>query len=342
MSRPTRLGVIGAGALGYHHVRLLRDIEGGSFVGFYDARPERVAQVTSELGVQGFDSVDALVDACDALTIAVPTPAHYEVAKGALEKGRHLLIEKPLAASLAEADELLAIATRTGAIIQTGHVERFNRAVRAALPYVETPRFIDSDRLAPFNPRGSDVAVVLDLMIHDIDLVLTLVGSGVADVSAVGVPVLTPFVDIANARVGFASGAVANITSSRVSRERMRKVRIFQQSGYISLDLAAGDGEFYRLRGDVDLAALAKGPLALEAFVERIPLDAPQGEPLRLEFESFVAAVRGEEPVVVSGEDGREALAVALRIVREIERTLPSLAGVQGGVAGVPGSVARA
>ena len=346
MSAPIRVGVIGAGALGYHHVRLFRDVQGASLVGFHDARPERAQQVARELGVQAFDAVEALVDACDALTIAVPTPAHYAVARAALEKGRHLLIEKPIAASLAEADELLSIASRTGALIQTGHVERFNRAVRAALPFVEAPRFIDSDRLAPFNPRGSDVAVVLDLMIHDIDLVLTLVGSHVADVAAVGVPVLTPFVDIANARISFDSGVVANITSSRVSRERMRKVRIFQQSGYLSLDLAAGDGEFYRLRGDVDLAALAKGPLALEAFVERIPLEAPEGEPLRLEFESFVAAVRGEQPVVVSGENGRDALAVALRIVKEIERTLPSLAGLghaaRGGGPSASGTVARA
>jgi predicted dehydrogenase len=343
LTGPVRIGVVGAGALGYHHVRLLRDVGGASLVGFHDARADRSAQVSSELDVRAFESLESLVDACDALTIAVPTPAHYDVAKGALEHGRHLLIEKPLATTLAEADELLEIAKRTGALIQTGHVERFNRAVRAALPFVDAPRFIDSDRLAPFNPRGSDVAVVLDLMIHDIDLVLTLVGSHVADVAAVGVPVLTPFVDIANARVAFASGAVANITSSRVSRERMRKIRIFQQSGYISLDLASGDGEFYRLRGDVDLAALAKGPLALEAFVERIPLDAPAGEPLRLEFESFVGAVRGDQPVVVSGDDGREALAVALRIVREIERTLPSLSGVGPGVAGVvSGSVARA
>lgn len=346
MTAPIRIGVIGAGALGYHHVRLLRAVEGASLVGFYDSRPERAQQVATELGTRAFESVESLVDACDALTIAVPTPAHYAVAKIALEQGRHLLIEKPLAASLAEADELLAIAKRTGALIQTGHVERFNRAVRAALPFVEAPRFIDSDRLAPFNPRGSDVAVVLDLMIHDIDLVLTLVGSHVADVAAVGVPVLTPFVDIANARLSFDSGVVANITSSRVSRERMRKVRIFQQSGYLSLDLAAGDGEFYRLRGDVDLAALAKGPLALEAFVERIPLEAPEGEPLRLEFESFVAAVRGEQPVVVSGEDGREALAVALRIVKEIERTLPALAGIgptgAGGGGADAGTVTRA
>lgn len=346
MTAPIRIGVIGAGALGYHHVRLLRAVEGASLVGFHDSRPERAQQVATELGTRAFESVESLIDACDALTIAVPTPAHYAVAKIALEQGRHLLIEKPLAASLAEADELLAIAKRTGALIQTGHVERFNRAVRAALPFVEAPRFIDSDRLAPFNPRGSDVAVVLDLMIHDIDLVLTLVGSHVADVAAVGVPVLTPFVDIANARLSFDSGVVANITSSRVSRERMRKVRIFQQSGYLSLDLAAGDGEFYRLRGDVDLAALAKGPLALEAFVERIPLEAPEGEPLRLEFESFVAAVRGEQPVVVSGEDGREALAVALRIVKEIERTLPALAGIgptgAGGGGADAGTVTRA
>jgi predicted dehydrogenase len=338
-----RVGVVGAGALGFHHVRLLRDVAGATLVGFHDARPERAEQVAGELNVRAFDSDEGLVDACDSLTIAVPTPAHYAVAKVALEKGRHLLIEKPIATTLAEADELLAIAERTGAIVQTGHVERFNRAVRAALPFVEAPRFIDSDRLAPFNPRGSDVAVVLDLMIHDIDLVLTLVGSHVADVAAVGVPVLTPFVDIANARISFDSGVVANITSSRVSRERMRKVRIFQQSGYISLDLAAGDGEFYRLRGDLDLAQLAKGPLALEAFVERIPLDAPEGEPLRLEFESFVAAVRGEQPVVVTGRDGREALAVALRIVREIERTLPSLAGVgRTGAATGAGTVSRA
>jgi predicted dehydrogenase len=222
--------------------------------------------------------------------------------------------------------------------VQTGHVERFNRAVRAALPYVDMPRFIESDRLAPFNPRGSDVAVVLDLMIHDIDLVRTLVGSPVRDVAAAGIPVLTPTVDIANARLQFESGAVANITASRVSRERMRKLRIFQQSGYLSLDLGAGNGEFYRLRGDVDLAALATQPLQLDAFVERMPLEAPEGEPLRLEFESFVAAVRGEGPLVVSGEDGREALAVALRIVADIERAMPALAGTRGR----SGSVARA
>jgi predicted dehydrogenase len=321
------MGVVGAGALGFHHVRIMREMPGVAFAGFYEANPERAAHVTKELGVPAFPSAEALFDAVDAATIVVPTPAHYAVARIALSQGKHLLIEKPIAATLDEADELVSIARANGALIQTGHVERFNRAIRAALPYVEAPRFVESDRLAPFNPRGSDVAVVLDLMIHDIDLVRTLVGGAVSGLSAVGIPVLTPFVDIANARLEFASGAVANITASRVSRERTRKLRIFQGSGYISLDLAAGNGEFYRLRTDVDMAELAKAAASVEAFVERVPLEAPEGEPLRLEFASFIQAIRGEAPVTVSGEDGREALAVALRIVREIERTLPALKG---------------
>lgn len=330
MTRPLRIGTIGAGSLGYHHIRILRDLPGVTFVGFAEARPDRAAEVAAELGVTAFPDVASLVERAEALTIVVPTPAHYEVARIALEQGRHVLIEKPIAATLDEADALLEIAARTGALIQTGHIERFNRAIRAALPYIDTPRFIESDRLAPFNPRGSDVAVVLDLMIHDIDLVLSLVGGKVAELQAVGVPVLTPSVDIANARIVFESGAVANITSSRVSRERMRKIRIFQRSGYLSLDLAQGNGEFYRLRRDVDLGALTKAPLELAAFVERIALEAPEGEPLRLEFESFLAALQGRQAVEVTGEAGREALAVALRIVNEIERGLPSLAGAHG------------
>jgi predicted dehydrogenase len=302
-------------------------MQGTAFAGFFDARTERAEQVARELGVTAHASLDALLEVVDAVTIVVPTPAHFSVAQAVLGRGIHALIEKPIATTLEEADAMLALARANGALVQTGHVERFNRAIRAALPYVDAPRFIESDRLAPFNPRGADVAVVLDLMIHDIDLVHTLVGGRAASVSAVGVPVLTPFVDIANARLTFDSGAVANITASRVSRERMRKLRIFQQSGYLSLDLGSGEGEFFRLRGDVDIAALAAAPLALEQFVERIPLRADEGEPLRLEFESFVAAVRGESPVAVTGEAGREALAVALQIVADIDRSLPSLSG---------------
>ena len=346
MSAPLpRIGVVGAGALGYHHVRLLRDLPNARFAGFFERSPERRARVAGELGVPAFDSLDALLDAVDALTVVVPTPAHFAVARAALARGKHLLIEKPITTTLAEADELLAIAARTGALVQTGHVERFNRAVRAALPYVEAPRFIESDRLAPFSLRGADVAVVLDLMIHDIDLVRTLVGSSVSEVRATGVPVLTPMVDIANARLVFASGAVANITASRVSRERVRKIRIFQESGYLSLDLAAGHGELFRLRAGLDVAAVLAGAaggqgaaapasaLDLSLFVERVPVEAPEGEPLRLEFESFAAALRGDAPVAVSGADGREALDVALRIVGEIERTLPALRGPAAGPA---------
>jgi predicted dehydrogenase len=325
-----RIGVVGAGALGFHHTRILRDVPGARLVGFHDADRARADKVASELGVTAFASLDALLDVVDAVSVVVPTPAHYAVAAPALERGLHVLIEKPIATTLEEADGLLAIARRNGAVLQTGHVERFNRAVRAALPFVDSPRFIESNRLAPFNPRGSDVAVVLDLMIHDIDLVRTFVGGHVRSVSAVGVPVLTPFVDIANARLSFEAGAVANITASRVSRERLRKLRIFQQTGYLSLDLAAGTVECYRLRRDVDFGALvrdAQGAQALESFVERVLVEAPEGEPLRLELEAFVQAVAGDAPIAVTGEDGREALGVALTIVQDIERTFPSLSG---------------
>jgi predicted dehydrogenase len=321
------MGVVGAGSLGFHHIRILRDLAGVSFAGFVEGRPERAAQVAAELGVTAHASLESLLDDVDAVTIVVPTPAHFSVAKQALERGRHVFIEKPITTTLDQADELLAIARDRKMIIQTGHVERFNRAVRAALPYVSGPRFIESERLASFNPRGSDVAVVLDLMIHDIDLILTLVGDTTESITAVGVPVLTPMLDIANARVTFTSGAVANITSSRISRERVRKIRIFQHSGYISLDLAAGTGEFFRLRQRMDTSKPPSGPVDITDFVDRIPLVAPDGEPLRLEFESFVAAIRGEGPVIVTGEEGRRALSVALKIVAEIERTAPAFAG---------------
>jgi predicted dehydrogenase len=323
-----RIGVIGVGALGHHHARILRGIEGAQMVGFHEANAERAAKVAGELGIKAFGSEQELLDAVDAVTIVVPTPAHCAVASKALEAGKHVLVEKPIATTLEEADGMLAIAQRMGVLVQTGHVERFNRAIRGALQFVDQPRFIESDRLAPFNPRGSDVAVVLDLMIHDIDLVHTLVGGPVRDVSAVGVAVLTPFVDIANARLTFESGAVANITASRVSRERMRKIRVFQPTGYLSLDLATGSGEFYHLRKGLDIAAFvaaAQGAVALEQFVEREPVDAPEGDALTLELQSFVDAIRGKAPVPVSGQAGREALAVALKIVSEIERGMPAM-----------------
>lgn len=314
-----RVGVVGAGGLGVHHVRILRDLSGDRFAGFVDENPARAAEVAAQLGATPHESLEALLAQVDAVSIVVPTTSHFAVAARALRAGKHVFIEKPFTVTLAEADELISLARTAGVVLQVGHVERFNRAVRAAMPFVDGPRFIESDRLAPFNPRGSDVAVVLDLMIHDLDLVHTLVGCPVADVQAMGIPVLTPQLDIANARLTFANGAVANITASRVSRERVRKLRIFQQSGYLSLDLAAGNGEFFRLRPDFDPRQLARAPRALEEFVERVPLEAPEGEPLVLELSQFLGAVMGTQPIAVTGAEGRDALEAALRIVTAIE-----------------------
>jgi len=309
-----RIGVIGTGALGYHHARLLRHIDGAELVGIYDRNPDRATQVARELGTTASPTLEALLDRVQAVTVVVPTPAHTDVGLAALSRGIAALIEKPLADSVAGAERLVAAARSSGARLAVGHVERFNRAVRAALPYLDDPRFFQCDRLAPFTPRGSDVAVVLDLMIHDLDLILELVGAEVTDVRATGAPLLTPHVDIANARVEFANGAVAVVTASRISRERTRKLRIFQPTGYFSLDLAQGTGHFYRLKAGWQ----GLGATRIEDIVEHTRLEAPEAEPLKLELESFVRAVRGEGEVAVSGAAGAQALVLATRVADAI------------------------
>ena len=319
MTAPVKVGVLGVGKLGYHHARILRSMENAELVGVVDADPARAQAVASEFGARAFDRPEALYEKIDAAVIAVPTSAHAEVALPGLERGVHLLVEKPLAGTLAEADALVSAADEAGVVLATGHVERFNAALRAGEPYLDEPLFIESHRLSPFGPRGTDVAVVLDLMIHDLDLILALVGRPVTEVAASGIPVLTHSVDIANARLQFENGAVANITASRVSMDRMRKVRIFQRSGYLSLDLAAGRGEFLRLREGALRPGSPPSATSLADIVERVPLQGDDVEPLRAELDSFLAAVRGEAEVVVSGEDGRRALAVALDIVDRIE-----------------------
>lgn len=318
------VGVVGVGSLGFHHARLLRDLPGTELVGVYDANPARAAEVAAQLGVSTFSSLDALLTRIAAAVIAVPTTAHEEVALQAIGRGVHLLIEKPLASTLEEADRILSAANTQDLLIATGHVERYNGALRAAEQYLDGPLFIESHRLAPFGPRGTDVAVVLDLMIHDIDLVLSLAGREVLHVDAVGVPVLTPMVDIANARISFEGGAAANITASRVSRERMRKIRLFQRSGYISLDFGTGTGEYLRLRRGVRPLDSGEPAASLEDIVERIELRGDGREPLRCELEAFVSAVRGEPALIVSGQDGRRALAVALDIVQRTENVADS------------------
>jgi len=320
---PVRVGVVGTGALGFHHARLMRRLAGAELVGIYDIKPARAAQVAHELETTAFPSLDALLERTEAVTVAVPTPAHVSVGLAVLERGRALLMEKPLADSVAGAEELVRRAAAAQVVLQVGHVERFNRAVRAAAPYLEEPRFLQTERLAPFQPRGTDVAVILDLMIHDLDLVLELVRSEVTDVRATGVAILTPHVDIANARVEFANGAVANVTASRVSRERTRKLRVFQPTGYCSLDLAQGSGDFYRLKSGWQ----ALGATEVDAIVEHVRLDAPEAEPLRLELESFVHAVRGEGEVVVSGAAGAQALALAFRVADAIQASPLAAAG---------------
>jgi predicted dehydrogenase len=261
----------------------------------------------------------------EAVVIAVPTVHHERVAAAALARGIHVMIEKPMAPDLSSADRILQAAEGTGAVVQIGHVERFNAALQAAEEYLEKPLFIESHRIAPFVPRSTDVAVVLDLMIHDVDLVQALVGEPIRDIAAAGLPVLTPHVDIANARLTFEGGAVANLTASRVSVERMRKLRIFQRSGYLSLNLADGTGEFLRLKaqlpfmGSQETGSMPEIPEGgLEGLVERIPLEGKPVEPLRRELENFRDACLGRGEPAVSGRDGRDALAVTLSIEERI------------------------
>jgi predicted dehydrogenase len=315
VSTPLAVGVVGVGSLGFHHARLYGALEGTRLAGIFDARAERAAAVAAQLGTTAFATLEALLEAVDAVSIVTPTPAHHQVGLAAIERGRHVLIEKPLAATIAEGEALVAAARSAGVVVQVGHVERFNRAIRAAAPYLGKPRYIESDRVAPFALRGSDVAVTLDLMIHDLDLVLSLVREPVADVRASGIGVLTKSVDIATARIEFASGAVANLTASRMARDRVRKLRIFQPTGYLSLDLAAGTGDFLRLKPNAALLLATGRATEVADLVESLPLEAEPAEPLALELASFVRAARGLEPVVVSGEAGLEALRLAFRVM---------------------------
>lgn len=328
-----RLGVVGVGSLGFHHARILSAMPGISLRGVHDSNTARLQEVSGKLGTPAHATAEALLDEVDAVIIAVPTSVHEEVALAAIQRGVHILVEKPIAPTLDAADRIVDAADAADVLVMIGHVERFNAALRACEPYLEEPLFVESHRLAPFNPRGTDVAVVLDLMIHDVDLVLSLMKREVSSVSAVGVPVLTPSVDIANARLEFEGGGVANLTASRVSLERMRKIRFFQRSGYISLDLAAGKGEYLRLKpGVAAQMALLMGPsaassgdrppLGIQDLVERISFEGDGTEPLARELERFIAAVQGEAAVPVSGHDGRRALAVALDIMERTQRNV--------------------
>ena len=300
-----RAVVIGVGHLGKHHARILASLPGVSLAGVVDTDMERAGKVAAERGTTAYADLAQVPGKIDVAVVAVPTESHARLAHALVESGVHTLVEEPITQTLAEADELIAAAKARGVVLAVGHSERFNPAVVAARPHLKDPRFIEVHRLGQPPGRSLDIDVVLDLMIHDIDLILSLVPSDVEGVEAVGVPVLTPRIDIANARLRFANGCIANLTASRISREPVRKIRFFQQDAYLSIDTAAREVEMWRLVPQPEgLPKIGGGKLEVGG-----------DEPLKSELEDFLGAVRDNRPPAVTGEQGRAALALAARIV---------------------------
>jgi len=306
--RRLRAAVVGVGHLGRHHARILSSIEGATLTAVVDTNEQRAAEIAAGVGARAFTNARDIVDQVDLVSIATPTDTHAEIASLFLDRGIPVLVEKPLARSVDEADAIIRAAARTGAILAVGHTERFNPAVIAARPAVKDPGFIEVHRLGTFPERSLDIDVVFDLMIHDLDLVLSIVQSEVESLEAVGVPVLTDRADIANARIRFASGCVANITASRISRDRTRKIRFFQRDAYISIDCGAKEAEVYRLVRHADRRPTIEGG----------KIDVPDSEPLRNELQDFVDAVRTRRAPLVGGADGRRAVALAADITERM------------------------
>jgi predicted dehydrogenase len=302
--RTLRLAVVGVGHLGRHHARILSAMPGVELAAVVDVNRGRAEEVAATTGARAYECAAAIVGEVDAVTIAVPTAAHLDVALPFIERGVATLVEKPMARTGAEADALVAAAAKSGTTLGVGHTERYNPAVATALPLVTSPKFVEVHRLGVFPERSLDIDVVFDLMIHDLDVILALVQSEVASIEAIGVPVLTPRVDIANARIRFASGCIANLTASRISRDRVRKLRFFQQDTYISIDYAAQDIEAYRLvRRDGERPAIEGGKVAVV-----------HEEPLARELADFVQAARERRQPLVDGPAGRRALALAEQV----------------------------
>ncbi|MBD3408988.1 MAG: gfo/Idh/MocA family oxidoreductase [Ignavibacteriales bacterium] len=330
MAKKTNVGVIGVGKLGGLHAKMFAGIEACELVGVFDANPERAAEVAKAYGTKAFVTLDELLDEVEAVTVAAPTQRHYEIALAAFAKNRHVFVEKPIAASISQAEEMALQAREKRLVLQVGHIERFNPALLSLQGYPLEPKFIQTDRLAQFNPRGADVPVVLDLMIHDIDVILNLVKSEVKRVSANGVNVVTDSIDIANARVEFENGAVANVTASRISNKKMRKMRLFQKDAYVTLDFVSGVSEIYRLAdpsekaaGAIQFGEMGEGERRkLVVYEQPTPVEV---NALMREMELFVECVAKGEPPVVSGEDGLRALKVADQIVRKIEESLADI-----------------
>jgi predicted dehydrogenase len=308
-SPSTRVAVVGVGHLGKHHVRLLAQVEGAELVAAVDTQPDRARAAAEGTPARVLTDYRDLFGEVDAVTIAVPTESHRDVALAFLERGTSVLVEKPMTRTLAEAGELIAAAARSGATLAVGHTERYNPAIATVMPFVTTPRFIEVHRLGAFPDRSLDIDVVFDLMIHDLDIILALVKAEPVSIEAVGVPVLTDKFDIANARLRFASGCIANVTASRIHKERVRKIRFFQPDAYVSIDYAEQEVEGYRLvRREGERPQIQGGKLPVT-----------REEPLKRELTDFVRAVRDRRRPLVSGDDGLRALTLAQAIADKME-----------------------
>ncbi len=321
------VGIVGTGHLGKLHAKMFTAIPNCKLTGVYDVNGIQSKAVSEEFGTEACSNLQDLLKGVDAVSIAATTSAHYDLAKECLEAGKPLFIEKPITATIPQAEELVKLAADKNLNLQVGHIERFNPALVSLEKYILEPKFIQTDRLAQFNPRGTDVAVVLDLMIHDIDIILSLIKSKVQQIDASGVAVVSGSIDIANARIQFENGAVANVTASRISQKKMRKMRIFQRDNYISLDFITGMSEVYRLvplDQDTGITTISFGEIGVGEKKKRVIYEQPEikeQNALQYELQLFVDSVINKTEPVVSGLDGLRALRVAEQILQKIEES---------------------
>ena len=319
LKEPINIGVIGVGHLGQHHVKHYKSIEDANLIGIFDIDNDRAEKIGDKYDVPIFQKIEYLLDQVDAVSIVTPTPNHIESARQCIDKKKHVFIEKPITVTLEEADELLKLSKEKGVLIQVGHIERLNPALIALKPYPIEPKFIEIQRLAPYTTRGTDVPVVLDKMIHDIDILLSLVKSPVKSIKATGLSILTGSLDIAHARIRFENGTVASIMSSRVAKDEVRKVKIFQKNLYTTMDLLLGLTEVYKIidNKDNNSEAVMTVPLNNSNEEKFIAYEKPKisnKDPLKMELQNFISSIQGKETPIVSGKDGRDALKVAIEI----------------------------
>ncbi len=328
-----KIGVLGAGHLGKIHLKCLEELEGHfTLLGFYDNDKIVAQKVSEKTGIRVFDHFDKMLNEVDAVDIVTPTVSHFELASIAIKKGKHVFIEKPVTERPEEAKQLMSLVREFGVVAQVGHVERFNPAMLAVRDIALNPMFVEAHRLATFNPRGTDVPVVLDLMIHDIDIVLSLVKSPVKNISASGVPVVSDSPDIANARIEFENGCVANLTASRISMKQMRKVRLFQKDAYLGLDFLKKESQVIRLypKGDVGELPPTSFEIQTPTGIKILSMEMPETEQVNAiqeELKSFAEAIKTGAAPIVSLEEGYEALRVAWAVMEQIEERLSARTG---------------